>query len=111
PNQYAAGGYGSGNGNSNGSRYGPPGGSVRDFDTGSVVSYIPDDVSSIHSSSLGGAGLNTTYPQFFSGFGHETWPGLPGAPTGRSGNRRAARGTESIAGESVANSEYTDASA
>ncbi|RXG45700.1 hypothetical protein VDGE_00276 [Verticillium dahliae] len=111
PNQYAAGGYSSGNGNSNGSRYGPPGGSVRDFDTGSVVSYIPDDVSSIHSSSLGGAGLNTTYPQFFSGFGHETWPGLPGAPTGRSGNRRAARGTESIAGESVANSEYTDASA
>lgn len=96
----------------NGNRLNGPGpGSVRDFDTGSVMSYIPDDVSSIHSSSIGGAGLNTTYPHMFTGFNLDNWPGLPGVPTGRSGNRKGGRGAESVAGESVANSEYTDGSA
>ncbi|TDZ25893.1 Regulator of nonsense transcripts 1-like protein [Colletotrichum orbiculare MAFF 240422] len=86
-------------------------GSTRDFDAGSLLSYIPDDVSSIHSS-LGGAHVNTTFPPLFSSFTPEQWPGLPGvAAAGRSGNRRGGRATESIAGESVANSEYTDASA
>lgn len=87
------------------------GGSGRDFDTGSMMSYIPDDVSSLHSSSLGGAGLASAYPAMFSNFNPEQWPGLPGVHGhGRSGNRNRGRGAESIAGESVANSEYTDAS-
>jgi regulator of nonsense transcripts 1 len=84
--------------------------SVRDFDTGSVMSYIPDDVSSIHSSALGGAALHATYPQNFGGFNMESWPGLPGVPIGRSGNRKGARPPGSVAGESVATSEFTDAS-
>lgn len=103
-----AGGHANGHGhNHHHHRYNAPG-SVRDFDTGSMLSYIPDDVSSIHGSTLGGAGLNTTYPAMFSSFAPEQWPGLPGVPVGRSGNRRGGRGTESVAGESVATSEYTD---
>ncbi|KLU86519.1 regulator-nonsense transcripts 1 [Magnaporthiopsis poae ATCC 64411] len=87
-------------------------GSTRDFDSGSIMSYIPDDVSSIHSSALGGAGLASAYPAMFSSFNPEQWPGLPGVhATGRSGARNRGRGAESIAGESVANSEFTDASA
>lgn len=88
-------------------------GSTRDYETGSMVSsYIPDDVSSIHSSASGGAGLSSAYPQMFSNFHPEQWPGLPGAvPTGRPGAKSRSRATESIAGESVANSEFTDASA
>ncbi|KAF3013583.1 hypothetical protein G7054_g4727 [Neopestalotiopsis clavispora] len=88
--------------------------SVQDFDSGSMMSYIPDDVSSIHSSTLGGAGLgNTAFPQMFSSFNPDQWPGLPGfnGPGGRLGGKRGARGAESVAGESVATSEYTDASA
>ncbi|KAF4837191.1 Regulator of nonsense transcripts 1-like protein [Colletotrichum tropicale] len=109
PPQFNGGG-GSGGGFPNGNRFNGAG-STRDFDSGSMMSYIPDDVSSIHSS-LGGAGLNTTYPPIFSSFTPEQWPGLPGVPAaGRSGNKRGGRATESIAGESVANSEYTDASA
>lgn len=41
-------------------------------DTGSQVGYIPDDVSSIHSSSLSSA-----YPTMFQGFTTDTWPALP----------------------------------
>lgn len=82
----------------------------RDFDTNSVMSYVTDDVSSIHSSSIGGAALNSTYPQMFTGFNMDSWPGLPGVPSGRSGNRRGGRAPGSVAGESVATSEYTDAS-
>ncbi|CCC10804.1 hypothetical protein SMACR_07821 [Sordaria macrospora] len=85
-------------------------GSVRDYETGSMISYIPDDVSSIHSSALGGAGLSSAYPTMFSNFHPEAWPGLPGAgPNGRPGAKGRGRATESIAGESVANSEFTDA--
>ncbi|KAI0910030.1 P-loop containing nucleoside triphosphate hydrolase protein [Ustulina deusta] len=83
-----------------------------DLESSSMVSYIPDDVSSIHSSALGGAGLgNTAFPPMFSNFNPEQWPGLPGfnpASNGRMSNKGRGRGTESVAGESVATSEYTD---
>ncbi|KAG8417300.1 ATP-dependent RNA helicase [Metarhizium acridum] len=97
--QYGAGGYT--NGRFNGS--GAPG---RDFDSGSMISYIPDDVSSIQGSAFGGAALNSAFPPMFSSFTPEQWPGLPGVP-GR-GNKGRSRATESVAGESVANSELTD---
>lgn len=87
-------------------------GTMRDFETGSIMSYIPDDVSSIHSSALGGgAGLGSAYPAMFSSFSPDQWPGLPGASLGgRAGGKGRNRGgaAESVAGESVANSEYTD---
>ncbi|GAP91209.1 putative ATP-dependent helicase nam7 [Rosellinia necatrix] len=83
-----------------------------DLESSSMVSYIPDDVSSIHSSTLGGAGMATAaFPPMFSNFNPEQWPGLPGfnpAANGRMSNKGRGRGTESIAGESVATSEYTD---
>lgn len=96
----------------NGRYGGSMNGSVRDYDTGSMMSYIPDDVSSLHSSSLGGAGLSSAsaYPPMFSNFNPDQWPGLPGVhPTGRSGTKSRGRATESIAGESVATSEITEA--
>jgi regulator of nonsense transcripts 1 len=96
----------------NGGRYGggSMNGSMRDYDTGSMMSYIPDDVSSIHSSALGGAGLSSAYPQMFSNFNPDQWPGLPGVhPTGRSGTKSRGRATDSVAGESVATSELTEA--
>lgn len=83
-----------------------------DLESSSMVSYIPDDVSSIHSSALGGADLgNTAFPAMFSNFNPEQWPGLPGfnaTSNGRVGNKSRGRATESVAGESVATSEYTD---
>lgn len=100
----------------NGSRSSPI---ARGGQDGSVVGYIPDDASSVHSSVLGGAPLNGTdnhaYASMFQGF-QETWPQLPAgqqapgpgfAANGLNfaGDRRAA---ESIAGESVAASEVTD---
>ncbi|SPQ20996.1 eca76333-605f-4abb-92be-fccacf2a050c [Thermothielavioides terrestris] len=105
---HVAGGYANG-------RYGGGGGmngSARDYETGSMLSYIPDDVSSIHSSALGGAGLSSAYPHMFSNFHPDQWPGLPGVGGGgRPGAKGRGRGAESIAGESIANSEFTDASA
>jgi regulator of nonsense transcripts 1 len=99
---HVAGGYPNG-------RYGGMNGSARDYETGSMLSsYIPDDVSSIHSSALGGAGLASAYPHMFSNFHPDQWPGLPGAG-GRPGAKGRGRGAESVAGESVANSEFTDA--
>ncbi|KAK5987558.1 Regulator of nonsense transcripts 1-like protein [Cladobotryum mycophilum] len=82
----------------------------RDFDAGSMVSYIPDDVSSIHGSAFGGAALNTAFPPMFSSFAPEQWPGLPGVSAPGRGHKGRSRATESVAGESVANSELTDAS-
>lgn len=81
----------------------------RDFsDAGSMLGYIPDDVSSVHSSALGGVGVGSAYPQMFSSFNGESWPGLD--PRGRpNGQKSRGRGPESIAGESVAASEMTDA--
>ena len=87
----------------NGRRDGPPGAG-----DGSIIGYIPDDVSSIHSSALGGAALPNQYPTMFQGF-QESWPTLSpdqrrnGAPADLA---RAA--PESVAGESVAASEITD---
>ncbi len=76
-------------GYSNGRFGGNMNGAGRDYDTGSLMSYsIPDDVSSLHSSALGGAGLSSAYPQAFSSFNVDNWPGLPGATApGRSGVR------------------------
>lgn len=107
--------YGSG-GYANGRSGGPNGHTTnQDFDSGSMMSFnIPDDVSSIHSSALGGTGLgNTSFPHMFSSFNQEQWPGLPGfnGSTSRMGGKRGGRGTESVAGESVATSEFTDGSA
>jgi regulator of nonsense transcripts 1 len=78
-----------------------------DYDTGSMMSYIPDDVSSVHSSALGGVGVSSAYPQMFSNFPADAWPGLDsrGRANGQKGRGRPA---ESIAGESVAASELTD---
>jgi regulator of nonsense transcripts 1 len=103
--QHVAGGYPNG-------RYSGMGGPGRDYETGSMLSFIPDDVSSIHSSALGGAGLSSAYPHMFSNFHPDQWPGLPGMSAGgRPSGKGRGRGAESIAGESVANSEFTDASA
>ena len=50
------------------------GGPRQDYnDNGSITGYIPDDVSSVHSSSVGGVGVPSAYPQMFSGF-QDTWP-------------------------------------
>jgi len=78
-----------------------------DYDSGSTLGYIPDDVSSVHSSALGGAGLGSAYPQMFSNFAADSWPGL--GPARGNGQKGRGRGAESIAGESVAASELTDA--
>ncbi|EAQ85813.1 conserved hypothetical protein [Chaetomium globosum CBS 148.51] len=103
--QHVASGYPNG-------RHSGANGSTRDYETGSMLSFIPDDVSSIHSSALGGAGLSSAYPHMFSNFHPEQWPGLPGVSAGgRPGAKSRGRGAESVAGESVANSEFTDASA
>jgi hypothetical protein len=40
-----------------------------------MMGYINDDVSSVHSSALGGVGFGSAYPQMFSNFTPETWPG------------------------------------
>ncbi|OJI91037.1 hypothetical protein ASPTUDRAFT_286267 [Aspergillus tubingensis CBS 134.48] len=70
-------------------------------DTGSVVGYIPDDVSSVHSSALGGVGIPSGYPPMFQNFA-DSWPALPGA---RRANGNRMKGAPSIAGESVAATE------
>lgn len=71
-------------------------------DSGSLVGYIPDDVSSVHSSAIGGVGVPSAYPQMFSGF-QDTWPGINGVRRANGAKSRA--GTESVAGESVAATE------
>ena len=83
----------------------------------SVVGYIPDDVSSVHSSALNsgvGSGLPSQYPAMFQSF-QDTWPTLPpnarnGAP-GHPAARSPAVAPESVAGESVADSQVTDLTA
>lgn len=70
-------------------------------DSGSVVGYIPDDVSSVHSSAVGGVGIPSGYPPMFQNF-TETWPALPGA---RRSNGAKGKGAPSVAGESVAATE------
>lgn len=70
-------------------------------DTGSMVGYIPDDVSSVHSSTLGGVGLPSGYPPMFQNFA-DSWPTLPGA---RRANGNRGKRAPSVAGESVAPTE------
>jgi regulator of nonsense transcripts 1 len=70
-----------------------------------MMGFIPDDVSSVHSSALGGVGVGSAYPQMFNNFTPDAWPGL----NSRTNGQKARRGPESIAGESVAASELTDA--
>lgn len=70
-------------------------------DAGSVVSYIPDDVSSVHSSALGGVAIPSGYPHMFQNF-TESWPS---APNNRRPNGSRMRGAPSVAGESVAATE------
>ena len=71
-------------------------------DSGSMIGYIPDDVSSVHSSSVaGGVGIPPAYPQMFSSF-QDTWPTLN---PNRRANGAKSRATESVAGESVAATE------
>ncbi|KAJ5126976.1 hypothetical protein N7448_007755 [Penicillium atrosanguineum] len=70
-------------------------------DSGSVVGYIPDDVSSVHSSALGGVGLPSGYPPMFQNFADQ-WPSISG---GRRPNGGRAKGAPSVAGESVAATE------
>ncbi|KAI9680308.1 MAG: hypothetical protein M1829_001194 [Trizodia sp. TS-e1964] len=78
-------------------------------DSGSVVGYIPDDVSSVHSSALGGVGVPPAYPPMFSNFA-DSWPTLPGGGgRGGPGLKGKPHAAESVAGESVAASEITDA--
>jgi regulator of nonsense transcripts 1 len=86
---------------------------------GSVVGYIPDDVSSVHSSALGGgAALNAQYPPMFQGF-QDSWPVISGNQRGMSAGGPGAqhhhhhhhahhRAPESVAGDSVAGTEVTD---
>lgn len=84
---------------------------------GSVMGYIPDDASSVHSSALsaGGAALGAQYPPMFQGF-QDSWPTLPrgmqnGAPHHHHhGHHAPHRAPESIAGDSIAGTEVTEAS-
>ena len=76
-------------------------------ETGSVVGYIPDDVSSVHSSALGGAALPSNYPPMFQNFS-ESWPTLPGRNGAHGQPAKRDNAAESVAGESVAASELTD---
>lgn len=106
--------------NGGGSRYAGEG--------GSVTGYIPDDVSSIHSSALGGAPVGSSvggglhhhqpagnFPGVFQNF-QDTWPTLPqGMRPGQSLTPQAGQSSihgppapGSIAGDSVAASEMTD---
>lgn len=88
----------------------PPNGKTgNDYsDAGSMLGYIPDDVSSVHSSALGGVGVGSAYPQMFSNFATDnSWPGLD--PRNRAnGQKSRNRPAESVTGESVAASEMTD---
>lgn len=82
---------------------------------GSVVGYIPDDVSSIHSSAMGGVGVPAGYPAMFQGFTADNWPSLhnQGGHQGRRQNgikgknaAHAGGAPQSVAGEStIANTE------
>jgi regulator of nonsense transcripts 1 len=78
-------------------------------DTGSVVGYIPDDVSSVHSSAIGGVGLPSgNFPSMFQNF-DQTWPTLPGRAGVGAGKGKGSGAAASVAGESVAASDaFTD---
>ena len=78
-------------------------------DSGSIIGYIPDDVSSVHSSSLGGVSVPSAYPPMFSGFTMDSWPNISGGRNGVGAKSKGhGGGAESIAGESVGVSELMD---
>ncbi|RKF73804.1 Regulator of nonsense transcripts 1-like protein [Golovinomyces cichoracearum] len=86
----------------------PHGKGIPDFsDAGSLLGYIPDDVSSVHSSNLGGVGLTSAFPPMFSNFTPEAWPGLD-PRTRTNGHKARDRVPESVTEESVAASDLTD---
>ena len=89
----------------------------------SIVGYIPDDVSSVQSSSVGGVGVHQNnnnpamYPEMFTGF-PDAWPSLPATnargpmPANKTKeNHRNGVTSPSLAGESVAGSEITETNA
>jgi len=99
-------------GRATGSTTGPRFRASYGLDSGSVVGYIPDDISSIHSSAIGGFGMNPAYPPMFGGFA-EAWP-APSHTNGRFAQGRRENfktSAPSIAGDSVAASELTDITA
>jgi regulator of nonsense transcripts 1 len=66
----------------------------------SIAGYIPDDVSSIHSSAIGGVGVPAGYPPMFQGFTPDSWPTLNNnGHRANGGKGRAVPG--SVAGEST----------
>ncbi|RAL64048.1 hypothetical protein DID88_003236 [Monilinia fructigena] len=93
----------------NGNSKAPP---LQDFtETGSMMSSALDDVSSVHSSHLCGVGVGSAYPAGFGNFplaGLDNWPGLDSRGPRANVQKGRGRGPESIAGESVAASEFTD---
>ena len=70
---------------------------------GSVVGYIPDDVSSIHSSAMGGVGVPGGYPPMFQGFTPDTWPSIQNQNAGarRQNGVKPRQVPSSVAGEST----------
>jgi len=86
-------------------------------DTGSIVGYIPDDVSSVRSSAIGGVGISSggssNFPPMFQDF-NQNWPTLPqnrlgGAGGAGKGKHNGVGVAGSIAGDSVAASDaFTD---
>lgn len=78
---------------------------LRDYsDAGSVASYMPDDVSSVHSSTLGGVAIPPSYPPMFRSFAETSWPQLSGGSR-RTNGHRTRPSLPSVAGESVAATE------
>ncbi len=76
-------------------------GTRNEYRDGSVVGYIPDDVSSIHSSTMGGGvGVPAGYPPMFQSFTPDTWPTV--GLNGQRPNGTKSRGVPgSVGGEST----------
>ena len=70
-------------------------------DANSIVGYIPDDVSSIHSSALGGMGVPAGYPPMFQSFTPDTWPTPQNGPIRKQNGAKARGAAESITGDST----------
>lgn len=71
---------------------------------GSVIGYVPDDISSVHSSAMG-VGIPHGYPPMFQGFTPDNWPGLTNQTNGRRAQNRIGKSknntTPSVTGEST----------
>jgi len=80
----------------------------RDSDVRSQLSGFTDETNSVQDWPGHGVPLSPFFPGAFDA---SAWPGLPGVQTGNQTRRKGGRATESIAGESVANSEFTDGTA